>query len=127
MRRRTRTTSGRPRPANRSDAGSGVPFVGGGSPVPGGWSTGVMVTTAWIEPGAPPGWPGGVKLAICTEYLLQPVSSAPRTSSAVVGDVQLFAPGSKLFVVTLFALNRPAKLSVSLALAVADALLVALM
>src|SRR5207253_2993561 len=100
-RRRTRTTSGKPRPARSSDAGSGVAFVGGSSPEPPGPSVGVIVTMAWIEPGAPPGWPGGVKLEIATEYLRQPTSSAPRTMSAEVDVVQELPPGRKLALVAL--------------------------
>ena len=52
--RGARTIKGRPRPARTREAGSGA-SLGGVSPLPPGPVAGVMVTTASIEPGAPPG------------------------------------------------------------------------
>src|SRR5438034_11489875 len=81
-RRRARKINGKPRPARTSEAGSGVALGPGPSPEPEGPSVGVISTIARIDPGAPPGWPGGVMLLMVTVYLRQPTSSAPRTISA---------------------------------------------
>src|SRR5438270_505537 len=114
--------AGSARAASARLVGSGA--SGGGPPLPPPL-LGLTFTTARIEPGAPPGWPGGVKLAMSTVYFRQPVSSEPSVTTASVGDVQLTGPGSKLDLVTLLALNRPAKLIGALDTALGDALPVA--
>ena len=56
------------------------------------------------------------------------MSSEPRISGfAVVGEVQLLVPGNELPLLTLLALNNPAKFTLPLVIAVGSTLLVALM